>query len=217
MSRLAVVALLLSPAVALQAPAAQPLRAEEKGTYVGILFAPVPEVLYDQLPNLPRGQGVLVTHVLPDSPASEADVRRHDLLVRYGDTKVRDCEHLVTLIREDRIGRKVKLSLLRAGTEKAVDVTLVEGPVLRVASNATADPPKVKTTAPAVSVAATPLEGGKMKVTIAYYRADNGQLRTFSCQGDRDEIDGEVKKLPSRERDLVRAALSRIRELNVKK
>src|SRR5262249_59191177 len=66
---------------------------EEKGTYLGVLISPVPEVLYDQLPQLPPGQGVVVTHVLPDSPAAQAMLRRHDILLAYADEKIRDCEH----------------------------------------------------------------------------------------------------------------------------
>jgi C-terminal processing protease CtpA/Prc len=198
---------------------AEPLRTEEKGTFLGALFSPVPEAFYDQLPQLPRGQGVLVTHILPDSPAARADLRRHDLLYQYDGTKIRDCEHFVRLIRDDKPGRAVKLVLLRGGQEMTLKATLAEGPVLKVAG--TGKPasrekaePRRKSAAPSVSVAATPLEDGKMKVTIAYYQTDSGRLHTLTCQGATAEIDGEVQKLPERERSLVRAALQRIRELN---
>ena len=46
--------------------------AEERGTYLGVLFAPVPDIVYDQLPQLPRDRGVVISHVLPDSPATKA-------------------------------------------------------------------------------------------------------------------------------------------------
>ncbi len=198
---------------------ADPLRTEEKGTFLGALFSPVPEALYDQLPNLPRNQGVLVTHILPDSPAAQAELRRHDVLYQYDDTKIRDCEHFVGLIRDDRPGRSVKLLLLRGGREKAIQVVLAEGPVLKIAREGRAGPrdqPETppKASKPSVSVAATPLEDGKMKVTIAYYHNDTGRLHTVTCQGATSEIDGEVRKLPERERNLVQAALERIRAFN---
>ena len=51
--------------------------AEEKGTYLGVLFCPIPDALLDHLPQLPREGGVMVTHVLPRSPADKAGLRRH--------------------------------------------------------------------------------------------------------------------------------------------
>ncbi len=198
------------------------LREEEKGTYLGALFAPVPEALYAQLAALPRGGGVLLTHILPDSPAARADLRRNDILLRYGRTPIRDCEHFVRLIREDRPGRKVSLTLLRGGRELTTEATLEEGPVLRIAAAARGahealPPSRPGAAAPSVSVAVTPLEGNQMKVIIAYYQSDTGQRRTLTCQGAAAEIDTEIGKLPPRERGLVRAALERIRSLNVKK
>jgi serine protease Do len=65
--------------------------ADDKGTYLGVLFAPVPDVVYDQLPQLERQRGVVVSFVLPDSPAAKAGLRRNDILLQYDDHKVRDC------------------------------------------------------------------------------------------------------------------------------
>jgi hypothetical protein len=191
---------------------AQSSRTEEKGTFLGALFAPVPEALYDHLSALPRNRGVLVTHVLPDSPAARADLRRHDILYQYDDTSIRDCEHFVGLIRDDKPGRTVKLLLLRGGRETKASVTLTEGPVLRIAQALPES--RARPAAPSVSVAATPLEDGKMKVTIAYAHRETGQMRTVTCQGATADIDSEVRKLPERERKLVLAALQRIRELS---
>src|SRR5260370_24714479 len=81
---------LLSPAYAQRGePAAAN---EEKGPYLGVLFTSVSEALYDQLPQLPRKQGVLVTHVLADSPAAKADIRKSDILLQYDDQTLRHCE-----------------------------------------------------------------------------------------------------------------------------
>jgi hypothetical protein len=149
-------------------------------------------------------------------------LRRHDILLRYDGARIRDCEHFVGLIRNDRPGRKVKLTLLRAGRELTTETTLGVGPALRIAISKTAgkltsEHSRSRAAVPSVSVAATPLEGGQMKVSIAYYQSDTGRLRTLTCQGAAADIDGEVSKLPPRERGLVRAALDRIRALDVKK
>jgi len=89
----------------------------------------------------------------------------------------------------------------------------------RIAS-ANAEPPRgvAKPGAPAaISVSATPLEHGKMKVAIEFYQDGTGRLRTVTCEGSFTEIDDEVQKLPNRERSLVQAALKRIRDLNTQK
>jgi PDZ domain len=210
---------LLVTAVPARAPGAP--AADERGTYLGALFGPVPEAVFDRLPGLPRNRAVLITHVLPDSPAARADLRRQDVLLKYGDVAVRDCEHLARLIQADRPGRTVKLTLLRGGKEATAEVTLALGPALKIAP--AVDKPREgvtvprgvakPSTSPSVSVSATPLEGSKMEVTIEYYQA-TGRLRTVTCQGEPGDIDKAVQKLPERERNLVHIALERIRAFN---
>jgi hypothetical protein len=199
-----------------------PEPSEEKGTFLGVLISPVPEVLYDQLPDLPRGQGVVVSHVLPESPASQAGLRRHDLLLLYNEEKIRDCEHFAQLIRADRTNHKVRLGLLRGGKRETVEVTLALGPVLRIAQanrggvKDSAEVPRGTAkggTSPSVSVAATPLDGGKMRLTIEYYPEGSGRLRTVTCEGTPAEIAEGVQKLPARVQGLANIALDRMRAL----
>jgi hypothetical protein len=197
---------------------------KDKGTYLGVLFSPVPEVLYDQVPDLPRGQGVVVTHILPDSPAAKSKLNRHDIVLQYDEDKVRDCEHFARLIQADKPERKVKLLVMRAGKPMNAEVTLTIGPILRIAkdnsagtSNSTGDTtPKgtVKPTGPSsVSVTALPLGENKIKLTIEYY--EEGRLQTASCSGEPKVIESEIDKLPNRVQALAKAALSRIRDLNL--
>jgi hypothetical protein len=197
----------------------------DKGTYLGVLFCPIPEAVLDQLPQLPRNQGVLVTHVMPDSPAAHAKLRRNDILLQYGDQKIRDCEHLAQLIQADKPNREVKLLLMRGGKEMTVTVTLTLDLGLRIATGnkvAQADQEVPRGVAKpgtnaAVSVAATPIAQDKMKVAIEYYHDGTGRLRTVTCEGTQEVIDGEVRKLPQRERALVQTALERIRALTSQK
>jgi hypothetical protein len=167
---------------------------------------------------------VLVTHVLPESPAS-GKLRRHDLLLEYGKQPVRDCESLARLIQNDAPERTVRLLLLRGGKETTAEVTLARGPALRIAPaqrgayRDEAVPKAVaKPSGPSpVSVAAVPLENGRLRVTVEYCADSSGRLRTITCEGVPSEIDSEVGKLPERERNLTRAALLRIQKLNAPK
>jgi hypothetical protein len=196
-----------------EGPAPPP--AEEKGTYLGILFAPVPEVVYDQLPQLPREHGVVVSHVLPDSPAAKAGLRRNDILLKYGDEAVRDCEQVARLVRDDKPERKVRLTYLRGGKEATADAKLALGPVLRIAGTRAEDAPRGMAKAgsqPAVNIAATPLGGNTMRLTVEYYDDKAGRIRTLPCSGTPEEIDGQILKLPEDVQKLVKAALRRLRE-----
>jgi hypothetical protein len=217
---LPVVAGLLISLAPLYAQKAEPTRADEdKGPYLGVLFTSVSESLYDQLPQLPRNQGVLVTHVLPDSPASKADIHKNDILLKYGGEKIRDCEDFANFIRNSKPDRKVTLQLLRGGKEMSVDAVLVLGPALKIADNTQrSDPDVPKGEAkpggpPPISVTATPLEQGRMRVSIEFLPEGTARLRTITCEGSTAEIDSEVDKLPERERKLARTALERIRQL----
>jgi len=217
---LPVVAGLLISLAPLYAQKAEPTRTdEEKGPYLGVLFTSVSEALYDQLPQLPRNRGVLVTHVLPDSPASKAEIRKNDILLSYGDEKIRDCEDFANFIRRSKPDQKVTLQLLRGGKEMSVDAVLVLGPALKIADGTPrSDPDLPKGVSkpggpPPISVTATPLDQGRMRVSIEFLPEGAARLRTITCEGSANEIDNEVDKLPDREKKLARVALERIRQL----
>jgi membrane-associated protease RseP (regulator of RpoE activity) len=200
---------------------------EDKGPFLGVLFTSVSEALYDQLPQLSRKHGVLVTHVLPESPAATAEIRKNDILLKYDDHKIRGCEDFANLIRSSKPDQKVTLQLLRGGKETSVDVVIALGPALKIADSTpraggsdAADLPKGVAKPggpPPISVAATPLEQGRMRVSIEFLPEGASRLRTVTCEGSATEIDTEVDKLPERERVLVRQAIARIRELTSEK
>ena len=190
---------------------------EDKGTFLGVLFCPLPEALLDHLPQLPHDSGVLVTHVLPDSPAAKAGLRRHDILLRYDGEKIRDGDHMARLIRAGKEGQQVEVVLVRAGKEMKVTVKLGLGPVLRIASEKRSGTPgAAKPGGPsALSVTAVPMDGNRMKVTFEY--SDAGKFRTVTCAGSAREIDNQLEKLPRRVKGLARVAVDRLRQLEVQK
>jgi hypothetical protein len=184
----------------------------DKGTYLGALFAPV---------SAPRTQGVVITHVLPNSPASQVDLRRQDVLVRYDDEVIASCEQLAKRIQADRPERKVRLGLLREDKPLTVEVVLALGPALRLtpemAKSGAEDMPgavaKPAGKPHALSISATPLPEGKMRVQIEYYQEGTGRLRTVSCEGNAADIREGLLQLDKPERDLARAALESLRVL----
>lgn len=190
---------------------------DDKGTFLGVLFCPIPEALLDHLPQLPRAGGVLITHVLPDSPAARAGVRRHDILLQYDGRKIRDGDHLARLIRAGKEGQQVALLLVRAGKEMRVTVKLGLGPVLRIASDQRRRAPGLaKPGGPAaVSVTAVPMDGNRMRVTFEF--SDAGKFRSVTCSGNAREIDNQLGKLPRKVQGYARVAVDRLRQLEVQK
>src|SRR5262249_9100871 len=156
---------------------------DEKGTFLGALFcAPRSEtaeagITAHAATGNDRPAGVLVTYVLPDSPAARADLRRNDLLLAYDGHKIRASAHLATLIRADRPARKAKLQVQRGKRALTIEAPRALGPPLHLASADRPSAPALDTlrgtakpNGPAsVSVWATPLDSGKVKVTIEYY------------------------------------------------
>jgi hypothetical protein len=196
----------------------------DKGTYLGVLIGPVPEVLYDQLTDLPRGQGVVVTHILPDSPAARAGLKRHDILLQYDNEKIIDCEHFARLIKSNKPDDKIRLTLLRGGKSTSVDAVLELGTLLRVAQSnkPTANPadnvPRGTAKAgspPTVSVSCTPLDAGRLKITVEYYPEETNRLKTVAFEGTINEIESQVRILPARVTSYTDRALLRLKELEL--
>ena len=186
-------------------PNQQPV--DDKGTYLGILFAPVPTA-DNTLPT--PAPGVQVTHVLPDSPAARAGLRRNDVLLEYAGQKLRSCDHFAGLIRDDKPERKVKLVLLRDGQSITTEATLALGPAILLPGEAKTTP-----TGP-ITVGAKPLPDGKMRVTVEYLGA-TGKAQSLVCEGSTGAINDALRQLPDRERGFVLAALESIRKLNTEK
>ena len=203
---LAILTLGLLP-VAVSAQARAPA-ADSKGTYLGILFGPaVAKAPEKPVPNTTAN--VVVTHVLPDSPAARAGLKRDDVVILYDGQAVRDCKQFAGLIHDDKPGRTVKLDCLRDGKPLTVEAKLTLGPALVLPGVAK---PASNQAFP-ITVAAKPLPDGTMRVTVEYIGAA-GKLETMVCEGSTGQIDKKVDQIPERQRPAVQAALERIRKLN---
>lgn len=98
---------------------------KEKGPWIGIAMEPVPEVLRAHL-SLARGEGIVVSHVAPESPAARAGLAENDILVRFEDQILVEPSQLRKLIGMKKPGDSVKLAYLRKGERKETSATLVE-------------------------------------------------------------------------------------------
>jgi S1-C subfamily serine protease len=96
--------------------------------YIGIQYSPITPRQAAQL-GLPTGTiGIIVTQVVPGSPAEQASIQVNDIITKVSD-QVIDADHpLSSVLVKNRPGDKVKLTLIRSGKEMTVDVTLGQPP-----------------------------------------------------------------------------------------
>jgi len=95
----------------------------EQTTYLGIHATPVEPGLAWHL-GLPDGFYQSVQYIAPDSPAAAAGLKEHDILEKVNDQLIINFEQLHVLIRSKKAGEKVKLTVLRQGSEKQLDAKL---------------------------------------------------------------------------------------------
>jgi serine protease Do len=78
--------------------------------------------------GLPRIAGVLVEDLAEDSPAAEAGVQRHDVIVAVDGTPVEHVGHLQRLVAAHEPGDRVTLDVVRYGEALRLRVRLMEAP-----------------------------------------------------------------------------------------
>jgi S1-C subfamily serine protease len=92
--------------------------------FLGVSSLPV------TLPARQRGEGrdggLLVTGLAEGTPAEQAGVLVGDVIIAFDGVAVREADDLVTLLRGDRVGRAVPLSVLRGGAPVDLPVTAAE-------------------------------------------------------------------------------------------
>lgn len=78
--------------------------------------------------SMPTSKGALIMEVMPGSPAEEAEMRRGDIIIGFGDKAVNGIEDLVKEIQKRKIGEKARVLLLRGGEKWMADVKLGRTP-----------------------------------------------------------------------------------------
>jgi serine protease Do len=92
-------------------------------TFLGIETSEVPTVVCEQL-GLPKGFGLVVDYVVPNSPAAAAGVQQNDIIKMLNDQILTEPEQLSKLVRSYSEGTNVTLTVLRKGKEEKITVKL---------------------------------------------------------------------------------------------
>ena len=106
-------------------PRAQADPSLNRVNYLGVRTRPVSPSLASQLVDvLPKSVGLEVIQLQPGSPAAAAGVQQHDLLMKFGNSDIRNAPQLKQLVTRAAPGESVKLTIVRAGKTRTIDVTL---------------------------------------------------------------------------------------------
>ena len=90
---------------------------------IGGMRAPIEGWLVRQL-NLPKGEGVLVLEVHPQSPADQASLRPQDMIIAVNGHPVANAEDLQRALHSLMPGELAEITFLRQGTKRKVSVIL---------------------------------------------------------------------------------------------
>ncbi|ABO49296.1 peptidase S1 and S6, chymotrypsin/Hap [Desulforamulus reducens MI-1] len=69
-------------------------------------------------------RGVLVSGIVPDSPANEAGLQVGDVIVKFKDINLTNPQELLDAVAESRVGEKVSLVIVRSGQMKEIQVIM---------------------------------------------------------------------------------------------
>jgi len=94
-------------------------------TFLGVETSQVPTVVSEQL-GLPKGLGLVVDYVVPDSPAASAGVQQNDILKMLNDQILMEPSQLRKLLQTFSEGTEVTLTILRKGQEQKITVKLAK-------------------------------------------------------------------------------------------
>jgi membrane-associated protease RseP (regulator of RpoE activity) len=101
--------------------------AEGDVAWLGVYAEEISEALSSQL-GLTSGEGLLITYVAADSPASKAGLQKNDILVALRDQLLVHPSQLIKLIRAQKDGDVVSLAIYRQGKRQAITATLGKRP-----------------------------------------------------------------------------------------
>eukprot|EP00741_Cyanophora_paradoxa_P025528 tig00000383_g24634.t1 len=105
-----------------------------KHPYIGVkMMTLTPELAkrYNSDPNagsIAEVEGVLVVHVIPNTPAATAGMRKGDVITEIDGRRVRSSNELQKLVEDAKVGQKLKLTVLRGegGAKVSIVVSTAE-------------------------------------------------------------------------------------------
>ena len=93
--------------------------------WLGVLIQPINKELAKKF-DLKDTKGALVADVVKGGPADKAGIKRGDVIVEFDGHEIKDFHTLSRLAAESEVGGKVKLTVVRKGSPRPINVTIGE-------------------------------------------------------------------------------------------
>ncbi len=140
--------------------------------YLGVSIGEVTPELAEKF-GVHRGEGVLVSEVLPGSPAADAGFREGDIVVKFGDQKIHGPRELQLLVERVPVGSKQTVEVVRDGKTTTLTVSAKSMPK-DLAMNAEGKRPNEETPAEPQSA-----EMNKLGIEVSEMTSDNAESLGF--------------------------------------
>jgi serine protease Do len=101
--------------------------------YLGVFIQDLTPELADSF-GLKETEGVLISDVIPDSPAEKGKIQKGDVVLEYDGQQVKERYQFTKMVGNTPVGKKVKIVVLRDKKERALWVTIGEIPEKQVAA-----------------------------------------------------------------------------------
>ena len=95
----------------------------ERGA-IGIAYNLLTPRLAASLALPSQTQGIIISQILPGSPASQAGLKVNDVITKINDQQIDGSHPISSILLHTRPGDKVKLTIIRDGKQQTVDLTL---------------------------------------------------------------------------------------------
>jgi serine protease Do len=95
--------------------------------WLGVRIQEVTKELAESL-GLKEPRGALVANVTPDGPAEVSGVKVGDVILEFDNQKISEMRELPRAVAETKVGKPVKLKVLRQGKQRTISVKLGEFP-----------------------------------------------------------------------------------------
>jgi C-terminal processing protease CtpA/Prc len=94
-----------------------------KKSWLGVSVQELTPSLRDAM-KVGNRPGLLITNVVQNSPADDANLREEDVLLSFDGKTVEKADDFVRLVRNTPPDKKVKIKILRDGEEREIEITL---------------------------------------------------------------------------------------------
>jgi serine protease Do len=104
--------------------------------YLGVYLQEITDDL-KQAMGLPSLEGVIISEVIDNTPASRAGIKAGDAILEFDGKAVKDLASFRILVASTKVGKTVNVKIFRDGKEKNLDLTIGEMPETAIAAQET--------------------------------------------------------------------------------